>query len=131
MESFFGGFSAFEIPIASEDGSQLYRFKGRPPFTDLKCPHWSDLYSFSYDSTGRLAQITDGDGNITTIERNINGDATAISGPYGQRTTLGLDENGYLARITNPWVRHIDSYNRRWAPNELHRSERKYLHNNL
>ena len=31
------------------------------------------LFSFGYDSAGRLASITDGDGNMTTIERNSNG----------------------------------------------------------
>jgi len=34
--------------------------------------------------------------------RNAAGEATAIVGPYGQRTTLTVDSNGYLAEIRDP-----------------------------
>ena len=60
------------------------------------------LFSFGYDSAGRITSITDGDGNVTTVERNSNGDRTAIVAPFGQRTTPSLDSNGYLASITDP-----------------------------
>ncbi len=51
---------------------------------------------------GRLNQITDGDGLSTQIERDALGNPTAIVAPFGQRTTLALDSNGYLAKATNP-----------------------------
>ena len=44
------------------------------------------LYQFTYDAAGRLAQIKDGDGNITTVERDADGNPTAIVAPTGQRT---------------------------------------------
>jgi RHS repeat-associated protein len=47
-------------------------------------------------------EIHDGDGNITTIERDFDGTPTAIVGPYGQSTALALDFNGYLDAIRNP-----------------------------
>ena len=59
-------------------------------------------YSFSYDSLGRLASITDTDANVTTIERDGNGNPMAVIGPYGDRTELGVDAHGYLSRVTNP-----------------------------
>ncbi|NIQ99731.1 MAG: hypothetical protein GTN78_05950, partial [Gemmatimonadales bacterium] len=36
------------------------------------------------------------------IERDTDGNPTAISAPHGQRTLLTLDPNGYLASVTNP-----------------------------
>ena len=60
------------------------------------------LFSFGYDSSGRLATVTDGSGNITTIDRDSSGNPTAIVAPFGQRTALTLDANGYLASMTNP-----------------------------
>ena len=56
----------------------------------------------AYDSAGRLVSVTDGDGKATTIERERQGNPTAIVGPFGQRTTLTLDGDGYLASISNP-----------------------------
>ena len=46
--------------------------------------------------------MTDRDGNVTTVERDALGQPTAIVAPFGQRTALTLDGNGYLASITNP-----------------------------
>ena len=59
-------------------------------------------YQFGYDTAGRLASVTDGDGNVTAIERDPSGVPTAVVGPYGQRTTLQVDGNGYLSLITGP-----------------------------
>ena len=51
---------------------------------------------------GRLSTFDDGDGNVTTIERNPAGVATAIIAPFGQRTTLDFDSVGMLASVTDP-----------------------------
>ena len=59
-------------------------------------------YQFTYDSDDRLTTITDGYGNVTTIERDTSGNPTAIVGHYGQRTTLTMNTNGYIGKITNP-----------------------------
>jgi RHS repeat-associated protein len=89
--------------VASGDGGAVYRMDivGR----HLRTLHGLTgalVHEFGYDADGRLASVTDGDGNVTTIERDGSGDPTAIVGPYGQRTTLATDANDYLARITNP-----------------------------
>jgi RHS repeat-associated protein len=97
------GFNASNIVIPSSDGSELYQFDsaGRHLRT-INTMTGADRYVFSYDSAGRLTQITDGDGNATTIEHDASGKPTAIVGPYGQRTTLTVDANGFLAGINDP-----------------------------
>ena len=96
-------FDATEIAIASDDGQQLYQFDstGRHLQTINTLTN-AILYQFSYDGNGYLSQITDGDGNITTIERETAGQPSAIVSTDGQRTTLSLEANGYLASISNP-----------------------------
>lgn len=59
------------------------------------------LYSFQYDTAGRLVAIADAYGNTTTIERDAAGNATAIVSPFGSRTVLSIS-NGLLASVSNP-----------------------------
>jgi RHS repeat-associated protein len=95
------GFPAADI--ASHDGRVVHRMDavGRHLST-LDSLTGAVVHEFGYDAAGRLASITDGDGNVTTVERDGAGQPTAIVGPYGQRTTLATDADGYLTRITNP-----------------------------
>ena len=97
------GFTAGDLPIPSRDGTELYRFNssGRHRQT-INALTGAVLYQFAYNTAGLLTSVTDGDGNITTIERDGNGNPTAIMAPFGQRTALSLDANGYLASVTNP-----------------------------
>ena len=96
------GFAITDILIASEDGSEVYRFdaSGRHLST-LESRTGAALYTFAYDSAGRLISVTDVAGNITTVQRTA-GNPTGIVGPYGQHTTFALDANGYLSSITDP-----------------------------
>jgi RHS repeat-associated protein len=92
-----------ELLIAAEDGARLFRFDASGRHVDTRNTlTGAVLFQFGYDAAGRLLTVTDGDGNVTTIERDANGLATAIIGPFGHRTTLSLDANGYLASISNP-----------------------------
>ena len=59
------------------------------------------LLQFTYDADGFPTAITDGDGNVTTIERT-GSTPTAIVSPAGKRTILATDANGWLSRITDP-----------------------------
>lgn len=99
-------FPRLDLPsnsIASEDGSELYVFDNNGLHVrTINALTGAILYEFNYDSGGNLANVTDGDGNVTTIERNTGGHPGGIVGPFGQRTSLALDSNGYLAKITNP-----------------------------
>jgi RHS repeat-associated protein len=103
IEQPFPGFTGGEFLIPSQDGAELYVFD--PAGRHLRTLHpltGGTLRQFGYDPAGRLVTITDGDGNVTTIERDGGGNPTALLAPDGQRTTLTLDGNGYLATVTNP-----------------------------
>jgi YD repeat-containing protein len=97
------GFSSQDLAIPSADGRELYAFTaaGRHLRT-LQALTGAVQYKFGYDGEDRLTTITDGDNNVTRIERDGSGAPTAIVAPDGQRTTLTVDGNGYLASIANP-----------------------------
>jgi YD repeat-containing protein len=97
------GFQVSEIFIASEDGSELYVFTGTGLHQKtLNTLTGATLYAFAYDPNGHLTKVTDGDGNVTTIEHDASGNPTAIVSPFGQRTVLTVDANGYLKSATDP-----------------------------
>ena len=97
------GLSVDETAIPSEDGSQIYVFDGTGRhLRTLDGLTGGVRYRFGYDPAGRLATVTDGDGNATTIEHDASGSPTAIVAPGGQRTTLATDSNGYLSGIADP-----------------------------
>jgi len=97
------GFSLDDIILPASDGSEVYVFdrNGRHLRT-VDALTGVVRYLFNYDGTGRLVAVSDGDGNVTTIERNASGNPVAFIAPFGQRTTLTLAANGYLASATNP-----------------------------
>lgn len=97
------GFDGSEFAIPAGDGTHLFRFDatGRHLSTTNTLTG-ATLYSFAYDSAGQLVKITDGDGNVTTIQRTAGGNPTAIVGPYGAKTLLTTDANGFLSGITDP-----------------------------
>jgi RHS repeat-associated protein len=80
---------------------------------DAASPDHRPRYEFFYTGTGTLDHVEDGnrpvdgdgnilDGNITQIGRDAAGDPAAIVAPFGQVTTLTVDENGYLDSVANP-----------------------------
>ncbi|MBI5150613.1 MAG: PASTA domain-containing protein, partial [Candidatus Omnitrophica bacterium] len=101
--SMFSAYTAGEILIASEDGSQLYHFSPNGKHLEtLDSITGTVLYHFTYDTDGLISSIQDADGNITVFERDAEGNLLAIVAPDGQRTQFTLDSNGYLASIKNP-----------------------------
>jgi RHS repeat-associated protein len=94
---------AGEYLIAAEDGGELFAFDGLGRhLRTLDALTGSVRYTFTYDGEGRLATITDVDGDATTVERDGAGAPTAVVGPFGQRTALARTANGYLSEIANP-----------------------------
>jgi RHS repeat-associated protein len=99
-------FGLDDLVIPSEDGSEVYVFS----FKDTNGRHFRTLdaltgavrYEFGYDGAGRLETVTDGDRNVTRVERDASGSPTAIVAPFGQQTKLEVNTDGYLERITNP-----------------------------
>ena len=97
----FAGLS--DVVVASPDGSEVYIFDAQGRHLRTVNPLTNGLIlEFSYDSEGRIISVTDGDNNVTTIQRDANGVPTAIQSPFGQDTNITLDANGNLASITNP-----------------------------
>jgi RHS repeat-associated protein len=97
------GYTAGDILVPSEDGSLLYHFdaSGRH-LTTIETVRNSTVYTFGYDSGGRLSTITDADGNVTSVSRDSSGSPTAVVSPYGPQTSLLVDSGGFLSRIMDP-----------------------------
>jgi RHS repeat-associated protein len=96
-------YSPWARMIPSKDGGLLYFFDevGRH-LTTGDATTGATLLRFGYTPAGQLATVTDADGNVTQIERDENGDPTAIIAPFGMRTALSLNSEGYLQTVTNP-----------------------------
>jgi RHS repeat-associated protein len=93
--------SGFLLP--SEDGSEVYVFNDAGKhLRTLDALTGAVRYQFGYDSAGRLETVTDGDGNVTRVERDAAGNLMALVAPGGQRTALAVNPDGYLASITSP-----------------------------
>jgi RHS repeat-associated protein len=89
--------------LTSEDGSEVYVFASTGQHLQTLRPLTGALeYQFAYDTAGKLVTVTDGSGNVTTIQRNGSEQATAIVSPFGQTTGLSLDSNGFLSQVTDP-----------------------------
>ena len=99
----WNGFTAQQFYAPAADGSEVYGFSSNGRHVSTRHGLTGGLlYSFQYDTAGRISSIVDGDGNTTTIERLPSGAPSAIVGPYGQRTTLGVNAGGLLSSVTNP-----------------------------
>jgi YD repeat-containing protein len=97
----FGGFAPGEVQLPSSSGSEVYVFgpTGRHVATrDARTG--ATRRSFAYDRQGRLVEVRDEHGNVTSFERNTAG--VTIVAPGGQRTRIAIDENGYVSSVENP-----------------------------
>ncbi len=92
----------FDGRIASRDGGLLYEFKQGKHVRTLDSITGQVVYTLEYNDKGFLTRVIDLDNDVTTIERDANGNPVAIISPYGQRTTLSVDSNGYLSKVSNP-----------------------------
>jgi RHS repeat-associated protein len=97
------GISPSDILIPSIDGAEVYVFSGAGRHKKtLEALTGAVRGQFTYDSENRLASVDDGDGNVTTIQRDGGGNPTGILAPFGQHTTLTLGANGFLTSIKDP-----------------------------
>ncbi len=99
----FPGLTEAEVTVTSEDGTEVYVFDAAGKhLSTLSTRTGARLYAFAYDAAGRLASLRDGNGNVTTIERDGEGRAVALVAPFGQRTALESGADGFLERIASP-----------------------------
>ncbi|WP_437946697.1 DNRLRE domain-containing protein [Sorangium sp. So ce296] len=99
----FPGVAPGNITVPSEDGTEYYVFDERGRHLATKDALLGvTRYQFGYDPEGRLTTVTDVDGQVTTIQRNANGVATALVAPTLQTTSLAMSAEGYLWTLTNP-----------------------------
>jgi RHS repeat-associated protein len=123
------GFTAADIAVASEDGSEIYQFdpSGRHLRT-RDAQTGAVLLTFGYDPGGRVVTLTDADGNVTTVVRDGQGRPTGITGPFGQQTLLTLDDAGYLTTAANPAGETIRLYHQASGLLDSLADTRGYVH---
>ena len=104
------GFGAGSWLIPSDDSRELFVFDGvgRQQAT-ISALTSAVMTSFVYGVNGFISQVSDANGNVTTVERDASGRPTAIVGPFGQRTELELDANGRLAVVRYPTGEEIEA----------------------
>lgn len=93
--------SSYVVPTIDGRAAYFFDFSGRHQKT-VDAITGVTLLSFAYDDIGRLASVTDRDGNVTTLGRDATGCVTSITSPWGHVTTMTCDAGGYLATIANP-----------------------------
>ena len=98
------GSSVSDIFLPSTDGSEVYVFSGGGrhlrTLEALTGAQRAAVHLRRRRTSPRA--VDDGDGNVTTVERDSNGVPTAIVAPFGQRTALTVDANGFLSSIKDP-----------------------------
>jgi len=89
--------------FGSTDGSEIFQFSatGRHMQT-LYVKTGKIKWKFTYDTSGRILQIRDGVGKVTTIERDQNGIPLSIRGPFGHMIALETNADGYLTAVSQP-----------------------------
>ncbi|WP_370327975.1 hypothetical protein [Euzebya sp.] len=100
------GYGAEEVLIPSDDGREVYTFDAEGRHLTTRLARTGEVVrTFAY-TDGLLTAVTQhdlvGEGTTTTIERDADGRATAVVGPFGQRTELVTGSSGYLTRVTDP-----------------------------
>lgn len=91
-----------DILIASEDGGEVYRSdpRGRHLAT-VDALTGVELRRFEYDADGRLGAVIEESRRTTRIERAESGAPAAIVSPYGVRTELTLNAEGFIESVTD------------------------------
>ncbi len=89
--------------IPSQEASEVYSFDsdGRHLQT-LDARTGAARTTFAYGATGFVSSLTDGDGNVTTIQRDASGTPTGVGGPFGHQTSFAVNSSGFLSAVTNP-----------------------------
>jgi RHS repeat-associated protein len=85
--------------VPSADGGVVHEFEGGLQLRTVDAVTGVTLRRFSYDA-GLLVGIEDRRGARTTVERNADGNPTAVVSSAGLRTELTVDQAGFLTSAT-------------------------------
>lgn len=97
------GFDAAELSVASRDGRELFVFNALGlHLRTLETLNGTTNWAFTYNSQNLVIRMKDRHGQVTRIERDTGGAPVALIGPYGQRTGLVLNGEGFLNRVVDP-----------------------------
>lgn len=89
--------------IPSRDGTAVFTFDGAGRhLTTRSALTGAVLLAFERDGAGRLASITDVDGNVAVIERGSGGAPVAFVSAFGARTTFTVGPDGFLSSVGYP-----------------------------
>ncbi|MEN0059685.1 MAG: RHS repeat-associated core domain-containing protein [Bdellovibrio sp.] len=108
-------FATGQIYVASRDASQIYIFdsvSGLHLMTKTGLTG-ATLFTFNYDSAGRLSSISEPFGRLTLFNRNSGGSLISVTSPKGQISNVSLDAEGYLASLVNP---NMETYSFSYTP---------------
>lgn len=95
--------------VPSRDGDEVYAFdaKGRHLKT-VSARTGVTLWRFTWGPHG-LEALEDFNGDVTTVERDASGRATALRAQDGQRTVLAMDAQGRVTRVTDSEGRSVEA----------------------
>ena len=70
-------------------------------------------YNFDYNSQGKLVKITDSFQLETLFNRDLAGNLLSVTAPFGQTTSVSLDEIGLISAVTNA---NLETYQIEYYP---------------
>ncbi|MBE2294551.1 MAG: hypothetical protein IAF00_06345, partial [Phycisphaerales bacterium] len=94
------GDAVYRIPQADGNTVEEFDDRGRP-IAQRSTFGGQVLTSYQYDTNDQLVGVTDSHGNQTTFDRDSAGQITAVTGPFGQHTTLSYS-GGQLVQVQQP-----------------------------
>ena len=99
-------FDSKDSLIPSQDGRTLYRFDARGKHQEtLDAKTGVSLLLFHYDPNGLVDSIQDNNNRKpTTIQRDSSGQLQSITAPFKQLTSVALDSNDRITKVTDPLV---------------------------
>jgi RHS repeat-associated protein len=97
------GSALFPTFVSSEDGREVYIFDRRGRHTETRDAQTGTvLLRIGRDAASHVVSLTDENDLVTVIERDAQGEPTAIVGPYGHRTELVIGSSGLLEQVIDP-----------------------------
>jgi YD repeat-containing protein len=109
--------------VASADGSELWQFDSDGKhLRTLDAISQSIKYEFTYNASGFLSGVRDGDGQLTAISRDSQQRPIAIVPPLGEATVLSIGQGLGLGGVHHP---DGTSHEFTYEPNSLRLSTMK------